>query len=52
MSRKKENYILENKFVNFKMSKSRWMSYKYALDFILNTYIAILETLESIREGS
>jgi len=33
-----------------KVSKTRWMSHKSALDVILNTYIVILETLESTRE--
>lgn len=33
-----------------RVSTTRWMSHKSALDVILNTYIAILETLESIKE--
>lgn len=35
-----------------RVSTTRWMSHKSALDVVLNTYISIIETLGSIREES
>lgn len=35
-----------------RVSTTRWISHKSALDVVLNTYIAIIETLENIREES
>ncbi|KAL4130597.1 hypothetical protein QTP88_008018 [Uroleucon formosanum] len=35
-----------------RVSTTRWMSHKSALDVVLNTYIAIIETLGNIREES
>lgn len=53
IEKKQKEYYPKNQSRRLKrVSTTRWMSLKSALDVILSTYIAILETLVSIREDN